>query len=81
MALPCEKELPIKLVSIGLDIIPYLSITISIFVLVGFVLKGISNLYVLLIAKILLSSILYILILLLLKSTILMEAISHLRRK
>lgn len=30
LALPCEKELPIKLVSIGLDIIPYLSITISI---------------------------------------------------
>lgn len=76
-----KKELPIKLISIGRDIMPYLSITILVFIFVSFVLVSVSNLYLLLVFKILLSSILYILVLLLLKSTILMEAISLLKRK
>ena len=75
-----KEELPIKLISICKDIVPYLVISIFVFFVVDCVLRNISDVYMLLILKILFSSALYILILLLLKSTILKEAISYLKR-
>lgn len=72
--------MPIKLISICKDIVPYLVISIFVFFVVDCVLRNISDVYMLLILKILFSSALYILILLLLKSTILKEAISYLKR-
>lgn len=76
-----KREIPIKLISIIRDVAPYLGISVLVFVLLSYILKGISNMYILLVLKILLSSFLYVLILLFFKSTILMEAISYLRKK
>ena len=73
-----KKELPIKLIAVCKDIVPYLVISLSVFGVVGYMLRTISDLYILLALKILLSSILYVLILFLLKSTIFIEAISYL---
>ena len=68
-----KKEIPIKLIFIIKDIAPYLGISILVFVLSNYILEGVSNMYILLVLKILLSSSLYILVLSILKSTILME--------
>lgn len=76
-----KKEIPIKLIFIIKDIAPYLGISILVFVLSNYILEGVSNMYILLVLKILLSSSLYILVLSILKSTILMEAISYMKRK
>lgn len=76
-----KKELPVRLVSICKDIAPYLVISLSVFGVVGYILRTISDIYVLLILKILLSSMLYVFILFLLKSTIFIEAMSYLKRK
>ena len=76
-----KKEIPIKLIFIIKDIAPYLGISILVFVLSNYILDGVSNMYILLVLKILLSSSLYILVLSILKSTILMEAISYMKRK
>ncbi len=76
-----KKVLPIKLVFVGKDIAPYLVISVLVFGSVNYTLKNISDIYILLSTKILLSSILYVLILFLLKSTILKEITLYLRDK
>lgn len=76
-----SKEIPIKLISIGKDIMPYLVISIFVFLLVQYILRSISDIYIILIMKIFLSSLFYVLILYLLKSTVLKEILFYIKKK
>ena len=76
-----KKELPVKLLLICKDILPYLVITFLTFVLVDYILSGVTNLYLLLFAKIGLSVVLYIVLLRLLGSKIFEECLCFIKNK
>jgi len=76
-----KKKLPIKLVYICKDIFPYLVACLFIFSFTGYVVRNMHNIYMILIIKIVLSSVLYISLLYILKSMILKETINFLKRK
>ncbi len=76
-----RKELPVKLLLICKDILPYLVITVLTFVLTGYILSGVTNLYLLLFAKIGLSVVLYIVLLRLLGSKIFEECLCFIKNK
>lgn len=76
-----KKELPVKLLLICKDILPYLVITVLTFVLVNYILSGVTNLYLLLFAKIGLSVVLYIVLLRLLGSKIFEECLCFIKNK
>lgn len=76
-----RKELPIKLVYLCKDIFPYLVACFSVFTITGYVVRNMYNIYMILIIKIILSSVLYISLLFILKSIILKDVINFLKRK
>lgn len=76
-----KKELPIKLISISRDVAPYLIISVLTFVVVYYILNGVTNLYFLLFGKICLSVIIYIVLLRLLGSKIIEECLCVIKNR
>lgn len=76
-----KKELPIKLISISRDVAPYLVISVLTFVVVYYILNGVTNLYFLLFGKICLSVIIYIVLLRLLGSKIIEECLCIIKNR
>ncbi len=76
-----KKILPIRFIFICKDVLSYLIISVLLFVLLSYILSGMTNLYILLFAKIFLYTIFYILSLRLLGSKIFEDCLEFVKSK